>query len=147
MKWRVGAKRWVVAALFALGCSDAPKAPATTAPKTVAPRTAASTAGSPTDRATKFYDRRCRMCHGTRGQGDGPLAGTLQPRPRSFSTPGWAAKVTDAHIAKVIVDGGAAAGLSAQMPAHADLQKKPEVVEALVQYVRQLGVASSEAVQ
>lgn len=79
------------------------------------------------------------MCHGTQGRGDGPAAGTLQPRPRSFADAAWQAKVTDDHIRTVIIKGGEAAGLSAQMPPNADLLKKPEVLTALIAHVRSLG--------
>lgn len=131
-------------ALLALGCSDAPAPapPTPSAPAAPAPKSTASAAGSPADRAAKVYDRRCRLCHGPQGKGDGPAAGTLNPRPRAFDAPGWQATVTDAHIARVILEGGAAVGLSGQMPPHADLKPKPEVVEALVAYVRGLGGAA-----
>lgn len=79
------------------------------------------------------------MCHGTRGLGDGPASGTLQPRPRTFADAKWQASVTDAHLRTVILEGGAAVGLSAQMPPNADLKKKPEVVTALIRHLRALG--------
>ncbi|MGK0362823.1 MAG: cytochrome c5 [Bradymonadia bacterium] len=103
------------------------------------PVTIAPVAGSPMARAIKLYDRRCRMCHGTRGQGNGPAAGTLQPRPRSFVDAKWQASVDDAHLRRVILQGGAAVGLSAQMPPNADLAKKPAVVTALIAHLRVLG--------
>lgn len=36
-------------------------------------------------RARALYDTRCAICHGTDGRGDGPIAGTLEPRPRDFT--------------------------------------------------------------
>ena len=50
----------------------------------------------------------------------------------------WQAKVSDEHIATVIVEGGAAVGKSNLMAANPDLSDKPNVVQALVQIVREL---------
>ena len=128
----------LVTLLALLGCGETPPSkPA--APKSATPVTAAPAAGSPMARAIKLYDRRCRMCHGARGRGDGPAAGTLQPRPRTFTDATWQASVDDAHLRTVILGGGTAVGLSAQMPPNADLTKKPEVLTALIAHVRALG--------
>ncbi len=78
----------------------------------------------------------CASCHGTGGKGDGAAAASLDPKPRSFSDADWQAKVTDDHLAKIIVEGGPAVGLSALMPPNPDLKDKPAVVQALVQKVR-----------
>lgn len=130
----------VIALLGLTGCGESPGGVSAkpTAAK-ASPVTIAPVAGSSMARAIKLYDRRCRMCHGTRGQGNGPAAGTLQPRPRSFVDKKWQASVDDVHLRKVILQGGAAVGLSAQMPPNADLAKKPAVVTALIAHLRVLG--------
>jgi hypothetical protein len=46
--------------------------------------------------------------------------------------------VSDADIAKAIIHGGAAVGLSSQMQPNPDLEDKPAVVAALVERVREL---------
>lgn len=82
------------------------------------------------------YQSRCAACHGGQGRGDGPAAASLDPRPRDFADSTWARGRTDAEIAGVIRDGGAAHGLSAVMPPHADLG--PAEIDSLVACVRTL---------
>ena len=66
------------------------------------------------------YAARCASCHGPEGRGDGPLAASLAPRPRSFTDDPVTAK-SDAELRAIIIEGGAKHGLSALMPAHPDL--------------------------
>jgi hypothetical protein len=68
--------------------------------------------------------------------GDGPGSATLEPKPRAFSDGSWQASVSNGHIAKIIVGGGAAVGKSAAMPPNPDLEDKQELVEELVRLVR-----------
>lgn len=86
--------------------------------------------------ARQIYSTRCLMCHGKFGKGDGPAAASLNPKPRDWSDPAWQASVTDEHLAKVVVGGGAAVGKSMLMPPNPDLKQKPEVVTELVKLVR-----------
>lgn len=58
------------------------------------------------------YDRWCAGCHGVDGQGDGPGAVTMMPRPRDFTTGRYqirstpsGALPTDADLTRVILDG------------------------------------------
>jgi mono/diheme cytochrome c family protein len=58
------------------------------------------------------YDRWCAGCHGAEGEGDGPAAGTMLPRPRDFTTAQYqvrstpsGALPTDADILHVIDEG------------------------------------------
>jgi mono/diheme cytochrome c family protein len=88
--------------------------------------------------AEKIWAERCTNCHGPRGLGDGPGALILRVKPRALADSGWQASVTDEHIATVIVDGGQSVGLSPDMAANPDLKTQPEVLDALVQYVRSL---------
>lgn len=38
----------------------------------------------------ELFEKNCITCHGTSGVGDGPAAGTMNPRPRNFTKPdGW----------------------------------------------------------
>ena len=89
--------------------------------------------------AEEIFQTRCAVCHGKTGKGDGPGSAGLNPKPRDYSSPEWQKSVTDEHISKIIVGGGTAVGLSALMPPNPDLVDKPEVVEALVVVVRNLG--------
>ena len=58
------------------------------------------------------YERWCAGCHGAEGQGDGPAAGSMLPRPRDFTTAQYqvrstpsGALPTDADILHVIDEG------------------------------------------
>lgn len=95
---------------------------------------AAPTFGSPAEEARHVFSTRCAACHGDKGQGDGPAAASLQPKPRNYTDAAWQDTTTDEAIAQVIRQGGAALGKSPSMPASADL--KPEVVTELVRLIR-----------
>lgn len=89
--------------------------------------------------ATDIFESRCVACHGAEGHGDGPAAANLNPRPRDFHNPKWQKSIDDATIARAIVSGGQAVGVSAEMAANPDLEDEPAVVAALVEHVRGLG--------
>jgi mono/diheme cytochrome c family protein len=89
--------------------------------------------------AQEVYTTRCVTCHGPRGAGDGPASAGLTPRPRNLTDPTWQAGVTDEHIERIIVGGGAAVGMSPAMPNNPDLREKPEVVAGLRQMIRGFG--------
>ncbi|HMQ22463.1 MAG TPA: hypothetical protein PKE00_08245 [Planctomycetota bacterium] len=91
--------------------------------------------------AHQVFKTICTPCHGDTGHGDGPAAVTMDPKPRSFSDPDWQASVTDDHIKKVIVYGGAAVGKSPAMTGQPQLKDKPEVVDALVERIRKYKAA------
>lgn len=114
--------------------SSEPAASATVATTSVPAATATATA-TPL-RADDLYVKRCTVCHGKEGKGDGPGAAALEPKPRTFADPAWQKAISDDQIRKVIVGGGTAVGKSAAMPANPDLKNKPEVVDGLVQKVR-----------
>lgn len=86
--------------------------------------------------ADEAFKSRCSSCHGESGHGDGPGSAALTPKPRNFGDKEWAKSVTDDHLRKVIVMGGAAVGKSPMMPPAPDLDGKPEVVEGLVKKIR-----------
>jgi mono/diheme cytochrome c family protein len=86
--------------------------------------------------AQKVWKDKCVTCHGDRGLGDGPGAAALDPKPRTFRDPKWQMQTKDDRIAKVIVEGGASVGLSANMAPNPELADKPEVVAELVKLVR-----------
>jgi mono/diheme cytochrome c family protein len=84
------------------------------------------------------YDTYCVACHGADGKADGPGAVALNPRPRAFTDKAWQAQVDDAHIAKVIKEGGPAVGLSATMAPWGAVMNDEEL-KNVVAYVRQFG--------
>ena len=98
--------------------------------------------GSPGDVGAANFNKLCVTCHGATGHGDGPGAAALDPKPRTFTDKKWQSSVTDDHIKKVILYGGAAVGKSAAMPAQPQLRSKPEVLTALVAHVRKFATKS-----
>jgi mono/diheme cytochrome c family protein len=113
------------------------------APTTAAPAPKAAAAPDPEvqtakARAQEIFASTCSPCHGVMGAANGPKSDRLRPPPRNFQDPGWQASVTDAYIEQITVQGGAAVGKSADMPAQADLASQPAVLKALREYIRQL---------
>lgn len=86
-------------------------------------------------RAASIFAARCALCHGANGDGDGPSAATLNPKPRRFGDAFWQASVTDQQIKDVIVMGGGVRKLSTLMIPSPDLKDKPEL-DALVAFIR-----------
>lgn len=86
--------------------------------------------------AENVWKTKCSTCHGAQGMGDGAAGAALNPKPRNFHDHAWQNKTTDEHLKKVIVEGGAAVGLSATMTANPDLADKPEVVAELIKKIR-----------
>jgi mono/diheme cytochrome c family protein len=86
--------------------------------------------------ARTLFQSKCIVCHGSVGQGDGPGAAALNPKPRAFADGTWQASVTDEQIGNTITMGGAAIGKSPAMPPNPDLSDKPDVVKELVKIVR-----------
>jgi mono/diheme cytochrome c family protein len=131
---------WLVLTLSAAAfcsCQGEPKPSA----EVVARPALAETAVVPFQRdpaleARQIFDRKCSVCHGASGHGDGPGSAALNPKPQSFSDLAWQSKVTDEQIGRAIVGGGLAVGRTAAMPSNPDLQSKPEVVRELVNVLR-----------
>lgn len=135
----------LLAWLAACGKGDKPPAPTSgspNAPTESGPRGTAPTApagGGAAAEAHQLFATVCSTCHGATGGGDGPAAGSLDPKPRNYSDPAWQASVTDDDIKKIILEGGQAVGKSPMMPAQMQLRDKPAVVDELVKIIRGFG--------
>ena len=85
-------------------------------------------------RGEVLFKQNCTSCHGESGQGNGPAAGTLNPRPRNFTQPAdWKRGFHVTDIFTTISTGVKGTGMAAFdfiMPADR---------MALVHYVRSLG--------
>lgn len=127
---------------FALVCMSAcgSKKEVPAAEEQKGPANAASAEITPeaTKEAEQIFSTRCTPCHGPQGKGDGPASAGLEPKPRNFTNAAWQSEVTDDHIEKIVVYGGAAVGKSPAMPPNPDLQAKPQVVAALRAHIRDL---------
>jgi mono/diheme cytochrome c family protein len=123
--------------LLATACGGADAAPGKPQPPAGgAPSAAKEQAPIALAEAKQMFESLCFTCHGLTGHGDGPGAAALDPKPRSFVDPAWQASVTDEHIKKVIVYGGAAVGKSPMMIAQPQLKGNEAVLNGLVQVVR-----------
>jgi mono/diheme cytochrome c family protein len=126
-------RAWLI--LFALGatcsvlaCSDSeppsvpaqPSAPAPAPappPAPQAPAPPAETASATPDpaRGKVHFDNFCVSCHGPRGEGDGPVGLTLNPRPARLGDRAYMSGKTDDYLFGVIKNGGASVGKSPLM--------------------------------
>ncbi len=86
--------------------------------------------------AEEIFTSRCVACHGTDGRGNGPASASLRPGPINFHDSHWQKSVSDETIAKAIVEGGAAVGISSQMMPNPDLEDQPDTVKALIARIR-----------
>ncbi len=82
---------------------------------TIPPKAEATAAVASGDPIDQKYQTFCATCHGAAGDGAGPGAAALNPKPRNFTDAAWQASASDERIAKVIKEGGASVGLSPTM--------------------------------
>lgn len=89
-----------------------------------------STASRDAGRGETLYQNRCQFCHGVGGDGNGPAASALNPRPRDFTDPLFWKYTNSEKIAQTIRNGHGRG-----MPA---FTFSPEDIEAVVGYISQL---------
>ncbi|MCG6986658.1 MAG: c-type cytochrome [Gemmatimonadetes bacterium] len=77
---------------------------------------AAAPAAAPFSPETTFKTV-CAACHGPEGEGNGPGAAALNPKPANFTDPAFWTDKTDSVLEKAIRQGGASVGKSSAMPA------------------------------
>ena len=82
-----------------------------------------------------LYERNCAVCHGPRGDGDGPAAKTLDPAPARLAGLGRMPIMSDGYLDWTIAEGGAPVK-SAMPPFKASLSK--DDIWKIVLYVRAL---------
>jgi mono/diheme cytochrome c family protein len=121
------------AALALLACSDSASppapAPAPAPPPAAAPAAApapppppapavASTPASQAPDAARGkiqFETYCVSCHGPRGEGDGPVAASLDPKPAHLGDRAYMSGKQDDYLFQVIKNGGASVGRSPMM--------------------------------
>ncbi len=81
------------------------------------------------------YSQICSTCHGAGGRGDGAGAAALDPKPADFTLAEFWETRTDADLVKVIREGGASVGKSAQMAPWGALYDE-EQAQQIVDYIR-----------
>jgi mono/diheme cytochrome c family protein len=82
--------------------------------------------GSEYEQGEKLFNEKCQICHGKKGDGNGPAAVAFSPRPANFSDPKFWQKFNDAIIADTIRHG------HGMMPAF-DLT--PDQIKAIIDYM------------
>lgn len=133
MTWRGICIATLAAGLLACGGDEPAKAPPRVAPQTETParaEPAAPTARAPEAAARPYpcipgdpaagaplYATLCASCHGAHGEGDGPAGAGLDPKPTRHNDGATMNPLSNDRLRTVIARGGAAAGLSPQMPA------------------------------
>ncbi len=75
-----------------------------------------------------LYEDNCLICHGPKGEGNGPAAAALNPKPFNFTQKKFWATTSDKQIAAIIQSGKGA------MPA---FQFSSEQIEAIINYLHQ----------
>ena len=89
------------------------------------------------EQGKKLYGQFCASCHGQSGQGDGPAAAALNPKPRDHTDKEYMSKMSDDEMLKVIKNGGASVGKSPLMPPWG-ASLKDEQIQDIIAYVRTL---------
>jgi high-affinity iron transporter len=85
-----------------------------------------------------IYRQHCAMCHGETGGGDGPAAVAFDPRPTDFTALSFQESRTDDQLTEAIAQG------QGTMPGF-EIQLKPDELEALVAYIREMRQGSDES--
>lgn len=84
----------------------------------------------------ELFAQNCVACHGAKGDGDGPAAAGLNPKPRKLSGKDVMSKISNQQIMQVIKGGGQSSGKSPLMPAFAHFSEGQ--VKSLVSHIRAL---------
>jgi mono/diheme cytochrome c family protein len=145
----------VLAGLVACGDSgSAPEPPSAPAPATpeptptpvsepepASPEPAADAggAGDPVARGKAHYQLYCASCHGATGAGDGPASAGLEPKPARHNDGAYMNALSDAHLHKVIAEGGPAVGKSPLMAPWSGTLSDEQIDDVIV-YIRSLAV-------
>lgn len=90
-------------------------------------------------KAPEKFTTLCAPCHGPAGDGNGPAAAALNPKPRNFMDGKYMNAKTDAQLINVIKNGGAAEKLSPFMIAFGNQLTDTEIRE-IIAFIRSLAV-------
>lgn len=86
-----------------------------------------------------IYQQYCSTCHGPQGKGNGPAAAAMNPKPRNHTDGRYMNALSDAHLTKVISEGGAAVQRSPLMPPWKGALS-PQQIADVITYLRTLAV-------
>ncbi len=88
-------------------------------------------------RGENDYATYCSPCHGVRGDGRGPMAALLDPKPTRHGDAAYMKTLSDDYMHRLIRDGGAAVGKSPMMAAWKGNLSDQQIWD-LVAYIRSL---------
>jgi mono/diheme cytochrome c family protein len=74
----------------------------------------------------KIYNEKCQFCHGIKGDGKGPAAASMNPRPDDFNDPQFWKRNDEKKISETIEKG------HGMMPA---FDMKPDEIKAVMDYI------------
>lgn len=120
MKFRILALA-AIAALAACSSGEEPPAPKPTPPAPVEPEPAppepepAPARAADAAKGAQLYATYCASCHGAAGAGDGPVAGSLNPKPARHDDGAFMNAMSNEQLFAVIKLGGPAVGKSPMM--------------------------------
>ncbi len=87
--------------------------------------------------AGKLYKRKCKKCHGTKGDGKGSSAADLEIKPNDLTEPGYLAGIKDGQLFWIMLKGGSE---EAEMEAYGpgtDANLSEDDLWKLVTYMRE----------
>lgn len=86
----------------------------------------------------ELFRRQCAACHGKKGEGDGPAASAMNPRPADLTDAERIGDLSDEELIEVLTKGRSA------MPSFGSLLEVDQI-RAMVAYIRELSGTESEA--
>lgn len=87
------------------------------------------------EEGAKLYQANCSSCHGVTGQGDGPAAGGLEPKPRNLALE--QSHLDDAYLFWRISEGGLMEPFRSVMPAWKGLLNEEQIWQ-IISFLRTL---------
>ncbi|HJN77054.1 MAG TPA: cytochrome c [Myxococcota bacterium] len=88
------------------------------------------------------YTQFCVTCHGPEGDGGGPAGAALDPKPANFTEASFWEGRDEAHLKKVVTEGGASVGVSPLMIAWGGVLSEEQITQ-VVAYVQSFEPAES----
>lgn len=85
-----------------------------------------SNAGSEYDEGKSLYTSNCQICHGIKGDGNGPAAFSLSPKPRNFTDAAFWQNDVEKKITTIVTNG---------KPPMPSFTLKPGEIKALIYYM------------
>lgn len=117
---------------------QADKKPAPAPAPAAAPADTAAVAHTPDPANGKLlYAANCTSCHGEKGEGDGPAAAAMNPKPAKHSDAAYMGTRSDAELFKAVKEGGASVGKSPMMAPYGGSLSDAQIHD-LVAFVRTL---------